>query len=341
MKNANPSDLLPEWSTVRGRLEKLELNKKSVKKILKMNKSTKKKKLNFRSPNVKSPSKSGKSRLFSEEDSELNKRSMSVTHNEDLFKKFEQLNDNLEKLNQKEQKIQTLETEIEKLKSNQKLEDCICHLIKDVKKVECSNCNWLINKQNFETHISFCSKVSTQREELESDELVNIHQEPEARIKESMSSEALNDIWNVYSNKKSSLQDYSELKSPQLSPFPTSVEGWKQFDRTPIAIQNIQNKENSRNTRERYKTTDSFIQRLSHSQSILNFPKDESITEETGRSSRQKYSINMRTSDTQAMTYQSHLDQETSHILNRVKKLKEDLDTMRSPFKDRNSIQFN
>ena len=78
----------------------------------------------------------------------------------------------------------------------------------------------------------------------------------------------------------------------------------------------------------------------------MNFPKEDDCAEEVFDydSCRLKIPAQsiMRTSDTRAQTYRSSLEQETTHILDRVKKLKDHLEIIRSPLRNKNneSIHF-
>lgn len=145
-------------------------------------------------------------------------------------------------VNQKDQEIQKLKDKISKLK-NINSENISAEILSQVSKFEWKECKWLIWKENFSTHLSFCQEK--QKSEISIDDMVKITLAPEPKIKHSFSTEVLQDFWNTYDKSEKNelnLPRTSRNKRSLLTPFPLTVER-KSTQIAPLKF--YENKENT------------------------------------------------------------------------------------------------
>lgn len=358
-KMANPSDLLPDCTTIRSRLQKLEIcagsgttrssNQISQKSFLNylqeqdqckdpsmsehkfvMNNSFKPKPFN-KNTNIQAHLESSKS---------ANNRK--IKSRDTRFKDL---------LKEQHTEIILLKKQIEIL-TDLKYQDKwapVQESLKHVSKFECSNCKFLVIKESFPAHISFCQE-KTSTDDTSSEWALKVKTEIEPRIRNSSWSVAFHDIWNTYdkSEKNSnSHREYSEKSSNSSKRHKLSRFAENEKNRPSINIGSFDfyNKENSQYGSPTNKNNDSFINRISHTNAdnILVKEDDWAATIDDYDSWRTtKYAtFDYRNSDQAADSHRQLIDQETSEMIDRMQMLRSRLDSLRSPFKNRTSANSN
>ena len=96
-------------------------------------------------------------------------------------------------LDRKDKQILNLKYQVNELQFKLKNTENYCEHLKNVSKFECAGCKWLVQKDNFATHLNFCTEKAT-NDDTSEDCLVKITNEPETRIKQSFSTEVFQDI---------------------------------------------------------------------------------------------------------------------------------------------------
>lgn len=344
-KMANPSDLLPEWTSIRGNLQKLEMSQKSFRKFWESEEPTELGTVLSEAKTKIEPNFRPKLLINNEYYSKRSQSPGAIGNTSSrLLSSQSELHMLLTKRNKEisilKEQVQTLEQQLQNREPNDNWE-----FLKYVSKFECGNCKWLVLKENFMTHLSFCLEKAIE-DETTSDGFVKINNEPEARINHSISTEILHDVYNTYDKNERKTEckvSYKEINSPLskppgLLPLPASA----QRRSTQLSPLNFYNKENTKLGVDRYKNTDSFINRVSHTNSIFNFQKEDDwaveITEYDSVRTKPTKQPLIGTQDSGPPSYRTQIERETSSMLNRMQKLRNHLDSLRSPFKNRNSV---
>ena len=294
---------MPEWESIRGRLKKFELTENSLHQYL---------------------------------DDE--------TESNDNWNKYKTEIQSKEKV-KKKAKIKIKDTNQKTKSDHEKLKD----LIKYVDRFECIQWKWLVYKNNFSTHLQFCQEKET-CDDSKNDGWVRISlDEPKWSKKRSSVSSVFKNILNTYDKteeeyKPGNCHQLDFLTPKAITPEPNFfINGWKRRN-SVFRTRSSLNKENTKFEwiDKFFETSDSFINRIGNSGTTSNLQKEKSqqieILDYDILKAQPQKECYFRGKDGSPELISSQIREETSAMMNRMKKLRNHLDSMRSPFRNRDSI---